>query len=191
MEHSDQSDFGRIAARAIAGDQAALEQLMTGVRERAFRYARARLGQFPRAAHTAEDVAQEVCIAVLTSLARYDERGVPFEAFVHSISARKVADVQRASYRLPTPTDTIPETPDLADGPEAEALRTDQKAQVWELLGQLPENQRELLTLRVAMGLSAEDTARSLGMTPGAVRVAQHRALNKLRDVMRKQGVAL
>lgn len=128
---------------------------------------------------------------MLTSLARYDERGVPFEAFVHSISARKVADVQRASYRLPTPTDTIPETPDLADGPEAEALRTDQKAQVWELLGQLPENQRELLTLRVAMGLSAEDTARSLGMTPGAVRVAQHRALNKLRDVMRKQGVAL
>lgn len=191
MEHSDQSDFGRIAARAIAGDQTALEQLMTGVRERAFRYARARLGQFPRAAHTAEDVAQEVCIAVLTSLARYDERGVPFEAFVYSISARKVADVQRSSYRLPTPTDMIPETPDLADGPEAEALRTDQKAQVWELLGQLPENQRELLTLRVAMGLSAEDTARSLGMTPGAVRVAQHRALNKLRDVMRKQGVAL
>ena len=31
---------------------------------------------------------------MLTSLSRYDERGVPFEAFVYSICARKVADVQ-------------------------------------------------------------------------------------------------
>jgi len=45
----------------------------------------------------------------------------------------------------------------------------------------LPETLRELLLLRVAVGLSAEETGRVLGMTPGAVRVAQHRALNRLR----------
>jgi RNA polymerase sigma-70 factor (ECF subfamily) len=49
------------------------------------------------------------------------------------------------------------------------------------LLDRLPENLRELLLLRVAVGLSAEETGRALGMTPGAVRVAQHRALSRLR----------
>ena len=49
------------------------------------------------------------------------------------------------------------------------------------LLDRLPENLRELLVLRVAVGLSAEETGRALGMTPGAVRVAQHRALSRLR----------
>ncbi|NEE31628.1 hypothetical protein G3M53_40070, partial [Streptomyces sp. SID7982] len=41
--------------------------------------------------------------------------------------------------------------------------------------------QRELLVLRVAVGLTAEETGRMLGMSPGAVRVAQHRALSRLR----------
>ena len=49
------------------------------------------------------------------------------------------------------------------------------------LLDRLPANLRELLLLRVAVGLSAEETGRALGMTPGAVRVAQHRALTRLR----------
>ena len=49
------------------------------------------------------------------------------------------------------------------------------------LLANLPENQRELLVLRVAVGLTAEETGQMLGMSPGAVRVAQHRALSRLR----------
>ena len=52
---------------------------------------------------------------------------------------------------------------------------------------QLPDHQRELLTLRVAVGLSAEETATSLGMTAGAVRVAQHRALARLREMFHKR----
>ena len=49
------------------------------------------------------------------------------------------------------------------------------------LLDRLPEKLREILRLRVVAGMSAEETGRALGMTPGAVRVAQHRALNTLR----------
>lgn len=170
-----------LAVRAMAGDAPALEELMAGVRERAFRYARARLGRFPQAAGTAEDAAQEVCIAVLTSLSRYDERGVPFEAYVYSICARKVADVQRSVMRTPVPTDEVPERADLAAGPEELAVAGAAGEEVWALMEQLPAHQRELLTLRVAVGLSAEETAQALGMTAGAVRVAQHRALGRLR----------
>lgn len=180
-EMSAGSPMAALAVKAMAGDAPALEELMVAVRERAFRYARARLGRFPQAAATAEDAAQEVCIAVLTSLSRYDERGVPFEAYVYSICARKVADVQRSVMRAPVPTDEVPERVDLAAGPEEMAVAGAEGDEVWALMQELPAHQRELLTLRVAVGLSAEETAQALGMTAGAVRVAQHRALGRLR----------
>ncbi len=191
MEQSEQTQIrlGNLAARAIGGDREAVAGLMADVHARAFKYARARLSSFPQAASAAEDAAQEVCIAVLTSLPRYDERGVPFAAFVYSICARKVADIQRAAYRTPIPTEELPDRPDSAATPEEEALRADAAEQAWALLATLPEQQRELLTLRVAMGLSAQETAEALGMTAGAVRVAQHRALNRLRDLMREREV--
>jgi RNA polymerase sigma-70 factor (ECF subfamily) len=48
-------------------------------------------------------------------------------------------------------------------------------------MSHLPEQQREIIVLRVAVGMSSDETAAALGMTPGAVRVAQHRALATLR----------
>ena len=50
------------------------------------------------------------------------------------------------------------------------------------LLSVLPEKQREILILRVVVGLSAEETATVVGSTTGAVRVAQHRALSRLKS---------
>ena len=75
----------------------------------------------------------------------------------------------------------MPEQPDEALGPEERALRSSDAAWARELLSSLPENQRELVVLRVAVGLTAEETGQVLGMSPGAVRVAQHRALSRLR----------
>ena len=43
---------------------------------------------------------------------------------------------------------------------------------------------REVLALRVLAGLSADQAGAVLGKSPGAVRVAQHRALRSLRDRM-------
>ncbi len=48
-------------------------------------------------------------------------------------------------------------------------------------LALLPPAQREVLVLRVAVGLSAERTAAALGATPDAVRRVQHQALQRLR----------
>ena len=58
------------------------------------------------------------------------------------------------------------------------------------LLAHLPAAQRRLLLLRVAGGLSAEDTGYVLDMSPGAVRVAQHRALVRLRALAADEAVA-
>lgn len=56
------------------------------------------------------------------------------------------------------------------------------------LLQVLPEKQREILILRVVVGLSAEETAEAVGSTAGAVRVAQHRALAKLKTQITATG---
>ncbi len=58
-----------------------------------------------------------------------------------------------------------------------------------QLLQILPAKQREILLLRVVVGLSAEETAEAVGSTPGAVRVAQHRALARLRKTLSAEEV--
>lgn len=58
-----------------------------------------------------------------------------------------------------------------------------------QLLRVLPAKQREILLLRVVVGLSAEETAEAVGSTPGAVRVAQHRALARLRKTLSAEEV--
>lgn len=173
-----------LAAAARDGDAAATSELMAAVHQLAVRYARGKLGRFPAAVDAAADAAQEVCVAVLTALPRYADRGAPFEAFVYRIAANKVADVQRGIIRRPTPTDDLPESVDEAPGPEASALATDRADRIWSLLAQLSDQHREILTLRVAVGMTAEETADALGMTSGAVRVAQHRALARLRGIL-------
>jgi len=176
-------DLNRLAASAVAGDPRAMEDLLGAVHRLVHRYCRARLTRLPGAEHAADDVAQEVCIAVLSALPRYRDEGKPFEAFVYRIAANKVADVQRWSYRSAIPQADVPDVIDLSDGPEALAIRASDALQARALLERLPETLRELVVLRVAVGLTADETGRALGMSAGAVRVAQHRAVQRLRTM--------
>lgn len=122
-------------------------------------------------------------MATLTALPRYKDRGRPFLAFLYGIAAHKVADAHRAAGRdLAFPTENLPERWSIEAGPEQRALQSDSAGRMSELLETLPAKQREILILRVVVGLSAEETAAAVGATPGAVRVAQHRALARLKS---------
>src|SRR3954454_19138942 len=88
-----------LVRRAAAGDPAAVEELLVGVRPGLVRYCRARLGRVGGGYATADDVAQEVCLALLSALPKYREQGRPFTAFVYGIAAHKVADAQRSAVR--------------------------------------------------------------------------------------------
>lgn len=177
------AELSELAGAAITGDRQATEHLLAAVHSMVHRYCRARLSRFPGAEHAADDVAQEVCIAVLSALPRYRDDGKPFEAFVYRVAANKVADAQRSVYRHAQPQADIPDQVDLSEGPEELAVRSSDAQHARSLLEQLPDTLRELLVLRVAVGLSAEETGRALGMSPGAVRVAQHRAVQRLRMI--------
>jgi RNA polymerase sigma-70 factor (ECF subfamily) len=183
MERVDAPASLRDLAMSATRDDRARDKLLARVRDMAVKYSRVRLGRFG-AEDTAQDVAQEVCMAVLTALPTYEERGLPFEAFVYTITSRKLADAQRAAMRGPTPVADLPDGVDDAPTPETAVLVRDEAALAFALMQRLPGQQREILTLRVALGLSTDETAAALGMTTGAVRVAQHRALNKLRALL-------
>jgi RNA polymerase sigma-70 factor (ECF subfamily) len=172
-------------ADAIAGDDAATARLLATIRPLVVRYCRARVGRNERSFASADDVAQEVCLAVLTALPSYRDQGRPFLAFVYGIAQHKVADAHRAAAR--NRTDPVAEVPDsVAEtvGPEQRALQSELNERLRRLLEILPEKQREIVVLRVVVGLSAEETAGAVGSTPGAVRVAQHRALTRLRRLL-------
>ena len=178
--------IGALVVRAVSGDQGATDALLAQVHPLVLRYCRAKLIRLPGGArHHVDDVAQEVCLAVLCALPRYRDEGRPFEAFVFGIAAHKIADLQRAAMRGPgqplSLAEELPEKPDDALGPEEHALLSSDAAWARELLACLPARQRELVLLRIAAGLTAEETGEVLGMSAGAVRVAQHRALSRLR----------
>jgi RNA polymerase sigma-70 factor (ECF subfamily) len=92
-----------------------------------------------------------------------------------------VADAARGAARAPVPVPVLPDLPDRCLGPEETVLRSVDARLARALRAILPAAQRRLLLLRVVGGLSAEDTGYVLDMSPGAVRVAQHRALLRLR----------
>ena len=181
ISHVSEDDaLASLVARAQAGDREAMEGLVTQLRPRVFRYVLARVLD----PHTADDVTQEVAMTVLSALPRYVDQGRPVTAWVFGIAANKVREQRRSSMRRPeTPVDIVSDhMGDDSLEPENAALRLDAARQVAAVLATLPEQHAEILRLRIAAGLSAEETADVMGMTPGAVRVAQHRALARLRS---------
>jgi RNA polymerase sigma-70 factor, ECF subfamily len=179
-----------LVSSAVDGDRAAVDEVLRLVRPLVVRYCRARVGSQEKTFASADDVAQEVCLAVLTALPSYRDQGRPFLAFVYGIAAHKVADAHRSAARnRAEPVPEVPDAPSLADGPEQRAIQGELAERMSTLLSTLPDKQRDILVLRVVVGLSAEQTAVAVSSTPGAVRVAQHRALSRLRKVLASEEV--
>jgi RNA polymerase sigma-70 factor (ECF subfamily) len=174
---------------AVGGEARARERLLAEIHPLVLRYCRARLGRQETVIGAADDVAQEVCLAVVNALPGYTLRGLSFRAFVYGIAAHKVTDAFRAIGRnRAEPMADLPDSPLVHDGPEHHLLQAELTERLGVLLGQLTPRQRDVLILRIAVGLSADETALAVGSTPGAVRVTQHRALNRLRRKIMNAG---
>ena len=176
----------RLIRRAVAGDPAAAQDLFGLLRPIVLGYCRKRLGEGDLSG--AEDCTQDVMFAVLAVLPKYGYRPDKFLSWVFGIAAHKIADLHRARHRnrelfspLPEPdaaTDPVWTVPAAAD----EFARLDEELRVSRVLHRLPPAYREVLTLRLGFGYTAEETAKLLEMPSAAVvRVTQHRALRRIR----------
>ncbi|GAA5124430.1 RNA polymerase sigma factor ShbA [Pseudonocardia adelaidensis] len=177
------AELNRLAGLASGGDRKSLELLLARIRPMVVQYCRARIGFGTLGTQSAEDIAQDTLFAVVGALERWrPEKRVM--SFVYGIASNKVVDAYRAAGRdRSVPTEVVPDEPDVEHGPEQAALHGGLVAELRELLDQLPEQHREILVLRVALGMTAVETAVAVGSTSGAVRVTQHRALAKLREL--------
>ena len=172
MAFEDSSD---LVERARGADRDAWETLYRRVYPRLLAYARRRLDP-----DAARDAVSETMARAVANIGRY--RPVSgtgsFEGWLFGICRHVVLDAQRAAGRrgYSPPPDLVTHadpSEGLVSAEEADAVR-----QAFALLS---DDDRELLELRVVGGLSAEETAEVLGRRPGAVRMAQSRALARLR----------
>lgn len=174
----------RLARRAGAGDRPALDAFLRAVHTPVVRFCRAKLVG-SSGALTADDVAQEVLYALCEALPRYRPDGSAVMAFVFGIARYKIVDAFRAAGRdRSTVSDALPESADPDPGPEFAAVLSAETGRLKVALARLPDNHREIIVLRVALSYSAEEVARILGTSPGAVRVTQHRAMKRLRALL-------
>jgi len=142
------------------------------------RYATGRVGD----PHAAEDLVQDTLLVAATG-ARPDG---PPEPYLVGVLKNKVADhFRRQGQVTPRDPDDFPGLlgADTGELPHEAAERTERAALARQLLGRLGDRDRDLLLLRMA-GASAAETGDALAMTSGAVRVAQHRALTRLRGLL-------
>jgi RNA polymerase sigma-70 factor, ECF subfamily len=183
----DRANLDDVVAAAVGGDGVAAGDLLAFLRPIVVRYCRTKLGRVQRTFVAADDVAQEVCLAVFRALPTYKQLGRPFLSFVYGIAAHKVADLHRAAARdRSQPTSETPDVMVEDEDPEQITLRRELVERTGGLLRILTPRQRDILIMRIVLGLSAQETANMVGTTADAVRVAQHRALNRLRRTVQR-----
>lgn len=179
-------DFAALLAAAQRGSEQAFSVLWRDVNPALLRYLRV------VAAEHAEDVAAETWVQVVRGLPRFTGDEVAWRAWLFT-TARRLLDQVRLRKRHPSePLDEISPM-DIPRTAAAEQVAMDNMAteSAMALLSKLPEQQAEVIFLRVVAGLDTEAVAEILGRSPGAVRVAAHRGLKKLATLLAGAGVTL
>jgi RNA polymerase sigma-70 factor (ECF subfamily) len=136
------------------------------------------------AGDAAEDIASETWLKVIKSLESFTGDEQAFRAWLTVVARNTARDHARAATRRPETPAAEPPPPLRAGGPDAadEALERLGTENALRLLATLPAAQAEMVALRVVLGLAPAEVARIVGRSPGAVRVAVHRALATLAD---------
>jgi RNA polymerase sigma-70 factor (ECF subfamily) len=172
-------DGAVLLALLRAGDQGALLHLYRRYAGRLYRYALHNLQDHA----AAEDVASEALMRLMGALGRYQDRGVSLKPYLYRIAANLVADQRRRGRRL-TPLSVIREDDALSVDPSELAEHRLAWHELEALLAQLTRDQRAVVVLRFAHGMTADQAATQLDKTVGAVKALQHRALAILRRAL-------
>jgi RNA polymerase sigma-70 factor (ECF subfamily) len=141
----------------------------------------------------AEDVAADTWIYVVRSLVDFRGNEQEWRAWLFTTARRRAIDERRRIMRRPAAplaevaSDRLPVSADAAD----EAIEHLATRSVMALVARLPPLQAEVILLRVVAGLDNEAVARLVGRSPGAVRVAAHRGLRRLAQILAETGVTL
>ena len=161
-------------ARAKEGDADALRYLYLRYADNVYGY----VCSIVRDEWEAEDVTQHIFAKLLTQLARYEPRVVPFSAWILRVAHNAAVDHVRA--RRPVPIEHVHSPDEVAPGGGREAL-----ADLRLSIDALPAEQRDVIVLRFLVGLTPSEVAQRMGRSEDAVHGLQHRGRRRLRSEMR------
>ena len=166
-------------ARAKAGDHEAIRFLYMRYADNVYGYVRSIVHDH----HEAEDIMQNVFGKLGKALDKYEPREVPFTAWILRVSRNAALDHLRTRRAIPSE-----EVRSSDQG--YEQAGSDRSRSLKEALGQLPEEQREVLILRHIAGLSPSEIATVLDKTEGSVHGLHHRGRGTLQTALRDLGAA-
>lgn len=175
------SELAALVERAREGDGEAWEVLYRRAYPRLLAYARRRLPSDEQA----RDAVSETVTRAVAGIHRFRADGAGFDAWLYGILRHVVLDLQARSRR--EGPGQVPDAVDLSADPGADVVHSEELAEIRAAFARLSADDRELLELRVVGGLSSDQVAAVLGRNPGAVRMAQSRALARLRRLLDRE----
>lgn len=165
----------RLLIEAAQRDPARFAELYENNFERVYAYVVRRV----RDRDMAEEITAEVFHHALANLARFEWRGVPFVAWLMRIAANALADRwQRSSREQELGPDILDES--------AVDDEVERRAMLFQLVDSLPPDQRHVILRRFVDQRSTRDIAAELGRSEGAIKQLQFRALQALRERVRR-----
>jgi RNA polymerase sigma-70 factor (ECF subfamily) len=168
---------GQAVARAKEGDQEAVRFLYMQYADNVYGYVRS----IVRDDYEAEDVTQHVFAKLMVVLPKYQERQVPFAAWILRV-ARNVA-VDHMRQRRAIPCEEVRELDERKDHGDAQHTSIGLR----EALESLPEDQRQVVVLRHLVGLSPGEIAERLGKSEPSVHGLHHRGRGALRGALNER----
>jgi RNA polymerase sigma-70 factor (ECF subfamily) len=161
--------------RTGGGDRDAFEQLYRRYARSVFGLALRRLGDRSRA----EDAVQETFASVWRSARSYRPDRGPGAPWLYAVAR----NVDRTRVRSETPMEA-PDEPELAAGPLERAEQSWVAWRVHRALEELPEREREVVSLAYWSGLSQSEVAEFLGIPLGTVKTRTRSALGRLAELL-------
>lgn len=175
-----QYDDEQLIKKVKNGDAAAFGILYEQYAELIFRYIYSHLEN----RLDAEDLTEEIFLRVWRALPKYDERGLPFTAFLFRIARNSLIDHYRQNRTVHSIDEMELRTGE--PGPEEVVDTNIENVHLRTTIAGLKEDYRNVLIFRFLSGLSPEETAQIMQRSVGAVRVLQHRALSALKDLLER-----
>ncbi len=164
-------------AKAKAGDPDGIHYLYVRYAEDVRRY----VATFVKDQYEAEDITHNVFAKLMTAITKYEERSVPFVAWILRVARNASLDYLRARRSIPTDEIRVADTEVVHDGGE---MGRDIKI----ALESLPGDQREVLVLRHIVGLSPTEIAGTLEKTESSVHGLHHRGRRALQGALSELG---
>jgi RNA polymerase sigma-70 factor (ECF subfamily) len=173
---ADEQELKALMMAGLDGDGAAYRMLLERIGVHLRSYYRRRLERAGSGPSEAEDLLQEVLLAIHTRQHTYD-RAEPFTPWMYAIARYKLIDYLRRTnvLRGDLPIDHAGELVAHADGDAVES-----SIDLGRLLGRLPAKMRQVIQYVKLEGLSIAEAARRCDMTESAVKVSVHRGLRAM-----------